>query len=106
MIKDLPIIKCPVCGQEYLPSELFLPEAVFGKQYDITKSDSGEIKFYLGDDPELDEEYICDGCGSKLKVHMNMTFNVEANKEENYSEEYITKINKPKKIKLEENDLF
>ena len=106
MIKDLPKIICPVCGQEYLPSEIFNPNAVFGKQYDIMKSESGEIKFYLGDDPDLDEEYICDGCGTKLKIHMNMTFEVEQSEEKDFEEEYTTKIDKPKKIKLEESELF
>ena len=24
-MKDLVVVKCPVCGQEYLPSEIFLP---------------------------------------------------------------------------------
>ena len=104
-MKDLPKIICPVCGQEYLPSEIFDPEAVFGKQYDITKSESGEIKFYLGDDPDLEEEYICDSCNTKLKITMNMSFDVKQFEEENF-EEYSTKLERPKKIKLDENELF
>ena len=104
-MKDIPKVICPICGQEYLPSEIFNPDAVFGKQRDITKSDSGEIRFYLGDDPDLEEEFICDNCNTKLKINMIMTFNVEPFKEENF-EDYSTKIDKPKKIKLDENELF
>lgn len=106
MIKDLPIITCPICSQQYLPSEVFIPEAVFGKQYDITKSESGEIKFYLGDDPDLEEEFVCDSCLTKLKITMKMTFDIEQFKEEDFDEDYTTSIDKPKKIKLEENELF
>ena len=105
MIKELPKVVCPICNESYLPSEIFDPEAVFGKQYDIVKSENGEIKFYLGDDPDLEEEYICDNCGTKLKIRMNMSFNVEPAVKENY-DDYATKIEKPKKIKLEELDLF
>ena len=105
MLKDLPIIKCPVCGHEYMPSEIFYPDEVFGKQYDITKDDSGCIKFYLGDDPNLDEEFICDSCNSKLKIKMRMSFDVESVKDD-FEEEYVTEIDKPKKLKLKEEELF
>ena len=106
MIKDLPLIKCPICGTQYLPSEVFIPNSVFGKQYDITKTDSGEIKFYLGDDPDLEEEFTCESCLTKLKITMKMSFDIEAFEEENFDEEYVTEIDKPKKIKLDEEALF
>lgn len=102
-MKELVVVKCPICGQEYLPSEIFMPESVFGKQYDITKDESGCIKFYLGDDPDYEEIYVCDSCGSKLKINMKMTFDVEQIDNE---EDYETKINKPKKLNLKEEDLF
>ena len=105
-MKDIPIIKCPVCGRNMLPSEVFLPNSFFGKQSDITRNNSGEIEFYLGDDMDLDEEYVCDSCLSKLKIHANLSFDVEVAAEENYDEDYITPINKPKKIKLAETELF
>lgn len=106
MIKDLPLVKCPVCGTQYLPAEIFMPDSVFGKQYDITKTETGEIKFYLGEDPELEEEFVCDSCLTKLKVTMKMSFDVEAFKEIDFDEEYTTEINKPKKMTLDEETLF
>lgn len=105
-MKDLVTIKCPVCGQNYLPSEVFIPESFFGKQKDITRNASGEIEFYLGDDPDYNEEFVCESCLSKLKIHANLTFNVEVDSGEDFDEEYITKINKPKKLKLDETELF
>lgn len=106
MIKNIYTLRCPVCGQEYLPSEIFSSDAVFGKQYDITKDNEGNIKFYIGDDPDYSEEFVCDSCMSKLKINLKMSFDVEVDKEIDFDEEYETKINKPKKIKLEEEQLF
>ena len=106
MIKDLITLRCPVCNQEYMPSEIFYPDSVFGKQYDITKDNEGNIKFYLGDDPEYDEEFVCESCGSELNVHLKMSFDVELDENKDIEEVYETKINKPKKLKLKEEELF
>ncbi len=105
-MKDLTVIKCPVCGTNYLPSEVFYPESFFGKQQDITRNASGEIEFYLGDDPDYNEEFVCESCLSKLKIHANLIFNIEVDNGENFDEDYSTPINKPKKIKLDETELF
>lgn len=105
-MKDLVVVKCPVCGQEYLPSEIFLPNNFFGKQKDITRNASGEIEFYFGDDPDYDEEFVCESCLSKLKIHANLNFNVIVDSGENFDEDYTTPINKPKKLKLDETELF
>lgn len=104
-MKDITVITCPTCGEEYLPGEIFIPEVFFGRQTEIVKSPAGKIEFYLGSDPNFDEEYICDNCGSKLKIHANLTFNVEAVPDA-FEEEYVTEINKPKKITLKEEPIF
>ena len=41
-----------------------------------------------------------------MKNRSNHTFNVEADNGENFDEDYSTPINKPKKIKLDETELF
>lgn len=104
-MKDLITIKCAVCGEEYLMSEIFIPEPFFGKQTEIIKDSSGHINYYLGTEPDMDEDYVCDNCGSHLKVHANITFDVTAVSDE-FEEEYVTKINKPKKIMLSEDPIF
>lgn len=105
-MKDIVVVRCPVCGTSYLPSEIFYPNEFFGKQKDITRNASGEIEFYLGDDPNYDEEFVCESCLTKLKIHANLNFNVEINSDEDFDEEYSTPINRPKKFKLEEESLF
>ena len=101
-MKDVPIVTCPVCGQEYMMSEIFVPQAFFGKQRQIIKDSAGKIEYYLGSDPDVTEEYICDNCGSKLKITANVSFTVDVVSED-FEEEYITEINKPKKIFMEES---
>ncbi len=104
-MKDLPIICCPKCGQQYLLSEIFMPESFFGKQKEIFKTVDGQIEFYDGTDPDLEEIYTCDNCGTKLKIEAKLSFKVEEAKD-TFEEEYVSKINKPEKIKLNEEELF
>ena len=95
-----PKIICPVCGQEFMPSEIYLPDYFLGRPTEIVKTTSGKIDFYFGQKMDPDEEYICDNCGAHLKIHANISFNVIAeNKDE---EEHVTHFNKFKKVQLEE----
>lgn len=104
-MKDVPIIKCPVCGMEYMPSEVFMPNSFFGKQKDIFRSVDGQIEFYDGDDPELTETFTCEHCGTNLSIEAKLTFKVDELKDD-FNEEYVTKIDKPNKIILDEETLF
>ena len=36
-------IVCPVCGAEYLQSEIFVPDGIIGKPTDIVKNKKGKI---------------------------------------------------------------
>ena len=38
-MNDIEVIKCPVCGREYLPVEIFVPNAFFGEP-DVVKRDT------------------------------------------------------------------
>lgn len=105
MKDNIVVIKCPVCGQEYLPSEIFYPDDLIGHPTEIVKTTSGKVDFFLGQDVNYDEEYMCDNCGSLLNVHANVSYTVDY-KDNKFTEEYISKFTKPKKIVLEETDLF
>ena len=37
------IIKCPFCGAEYLPSEIYIPSDFLPKFEDLTKDENGKI---------------------------------------------------------------
>ena len=67
------IIKCPKCGYQYLPSEIFFPESFLGSAHDVVRNAAGKIIHAAGEDPDLKETYTCDCCGSSFTVEANIT---------------------------------
>lgn len=98
-MEDLKIV-CPVCGHEYLPAEIYLPNDFLGKPTEIIRDDSGHIEFYFGDVMDPDADYICDSCGARMHVHADISFNVITSNSAN--KEHVTYYNKFKKLQLEE----
>ena len=88
-MKDTLIIKCPKCGKEYLPSEIYYPNSFLGKPTSIVKNDEGKIVFYLGDSMDLQEEYEC-SCGCHFTTKASIEFTVEENTSLDFSEEEYT----------------
>lgn len=88
------IIKCCHCGAEYLPAEIFLPNALLGKPRSIEKDLNGKIINYLGNNMNTTETYYCDYCGRKFKVDANIKFFVDS-KTKNFKNTYTTKLSKP-----------
>ena len=100
-----PIIVCPICGQSYLPAEIFMPEDILGKPKEIFKTSSGKVDFYTGKEPDFVEEYICDNCSTHLVIRAKLSFDVQPRENTNISE-HITHFNRQKKNILEEGSLF
>lgn len=98
--KQLITITCPYCGQEYLPSEIYIPNSFLGKATQIFRKTTGKIDTFFGKNMDLKETYICDKCNSKFGVTAKLTFN-SYELDNNFKEEYVSKINK--KLILEEN---
>lgn len=93
MKKETQTIKCPVCGYEYLPSEIFLPDDFTGKQTGIIRDDNGEIIcFSTKEKPCLEQEFVCDHCNSAFKVKAVISYEVKACPEHDFDEDYIVKI--------------
>lgn len=103
MKNEIITIRCPYCGQEYLPSEIYSPEAFFGKPKEVFRNPDGSIDFYIGEDPDYNETYVCDNCNHKLNISAKLFFDIEVCDE---PVDYVSKLEKPKKIKLSEEDLF
>lgn len=68
------IIKCPYCGYEYLPSEIFYPDDFLGKPQDIIKDENGVILGYNGSDMLTSETYVCDKCGKNFAIDATISF--------------------------------
>ena len=41
------VIKCPHCGCEYLPAEVFYPKYLLGKPFNIIRDEEGTILMQL-----------------------------------------------------------
>lgn len=68
-------IKCPYCGWEYLPCELYLPNSFLGKTTNIVKDESGEILAWDEDgNMDLVDDYRCDNCNKKFGVEAEVSF--------------------------------
>ena len=93
-MKNLTIIKCPKCGMEYLPAELFVPAAFFGTPDIIKRDTEGHIIDYLGSGLDTKELYTCDSCNTAFNIECSISFNTTVNEEANFQEEYVTPVSK------------
>lgn len=99
--KDL-VIKCPSCGCEYLPGEIYLPNVLIGQPKDVERDCMGTIITYDGNHMELEETYKCDKCSKSFKVKANISFMASIAKELNFDEEYAQPLY-AERIHLDEN---
>ena len=96
------ILKCPVCGEEYLPGEIFYPKYIIGNPKNIIKNDSGKIEYWEDEDLVNTESYICDKCNTALKFNVNIDYSVEVDNKYNFNEESSTKLFNNERIELKE----
>ena len=96
-------IKCPYCGREYFPSEIYYPNEFFGNPGEIIRDlDTGSILDYTGTDMNLSEEYICDNCGKSFKVTATISFETSIDNDSDFSEDYSMPLFDTKRLTLEE----
>jgi len=86
------IIQCPKCGREYLPAEIFIPSAFFGKPFDVVRDVYGKILDYDGTSVDAIETYTCDKCNTLFQVRAKMTFVVDNTIVGDIDEEYSSPI--------------
>lgn len=94
MIKTgLDTIKCPKCGAEYLPVELFIPNAFFGRPTEIEKDEHGQIVNIIGSTAQTTmDKYICDYCNTPFKVNTKVHFSAKILNDLNFEEDYSTNL--------------
>ena len=90
-LNNIAIIRCPVCGCEYLPSEIYIPSRFFGNPNHVERLDNGKIDFFDGEGMDLEEEYICDHYGACFDVKAVVNFKTSSKLKKQFSEEYSTK---------------
>ena len=67
-------IRCPHCGWEYLPGEIYIPGDFVGQPSNIIKNEEGDVIGFDGDDMITTEEFVCDHCGKRFSVDASITF--------------------------------
>lgn len=103
--RELNVIRCPVCGQEYLAAELFLPDDLLGKPVDIVKTTDGKVDFYLGEKPTLETTYNCDNCFTTFKVKARIQFDTAVETANAFDSTYVSKLKTPLRT-VQEVNLF
>ena len=88
-------IKCPHCGAEYLPGEIYIPGSLTGQPTDVVKDSLGKI-IYVDYEPEekqpdMIESYICDYCNKPFIIEATVTYKArEEAPEKDFSSKYVS----------------
>ena len=93
-IRKTQLIKCPYCGAQYLPGEIFMPGAFIGKPEDIVKDSLGKIlyeDYREGQEPDMVEHFICDICDKPFIIEATITYKTsEEVPEKDFTTEYVS----------------
>lgn len=88
--------KCPHCGAQYLPGEIYMPGALIGQPEDIVKDSLGKIlyeDYAEGKEPAMIERFICDYCDKPFVVEATITYKTTAEEpEKDFSSQYVSLI--------------
>lgn len=77
-------VKCPHCGMEYLPCEIFYPNSLLGVPKNIIKDPLGKIllvEWAEKGEPSPDETFVCENCEHTFVAIANLSFKTEAGPE-------------------------
>lgn len=89
-----PTIKCPHCGCEYLPGEIFMPGSLIGQPEEVIRDSFGKIIYedYIeSKKPDFVEHYICDSCEKPFVVEATVTYRAkEEAPEKDFKSQYVS----------------
>lgn len=86
MTNKIKPIKCPHCGHEYYPAEIFYPEDLIGHPNKIIKSE-GKILYVDDEIYNPEETYICDECGNEFWVKASIVYETLTTSIDTFEEE-------------------
>lgn len=96
------VIKCPKCGAEYLPAEIFFSDKLLGYPKNIIKNKNGKIEYFDGDTMCLTEEYTCDYCECTFIAEAKVVFESSVNICHDFSEDYSVSLYEEERASLTE----
>ena len=90
------LIKCPHCGAEYLPGEVYMPGSLEGKPTDVVKDSLGKILYedYIEKhEPDMFEQFTCEYCEKPFVIEATVTYKtMEEAPEKDFSSQYVSLI--------------
>ena len=90
-----PVIKCPFCGTEYLPGEIYMPGSLIGQPDEIVKDGLGKIIYedYEPEDraPNMIEHFTCESCNKPFIIEATVSYKVkEETPEKDFTTDYVS----------------
>ena len=89
------VIKCPHCGAEYLPGEIFMPGSLIGQPDELVKDSLGKIIYEDYSTPErepaMTEQFVCEYCNKPFVVEATVTYKIQKEApEKDFSTAYVS----------------
>ena len=88
------IIRCPHCGAEYLPGEIYMPGSLIGQPTDLVKDSFGRILYEdypEGKEPDMIEHLECEYCNKPFVIEATVTYKTREEAPENdFSTNYVS----------------
>ena len=89
-----PVIRCPHCGAEYLPGEVYMPGSILGKPDDVVRDSLGKIIYedYVDSrEPNAVEHFTCEYCDKPFIVEATVTYKTrEEEPERDFKSQYVS----------------
>lgn len=94
IIRKTPIIKCPHCGAQYLPGEVYMPGSLIGQPEDLVKDSLGKIiyeDYQPSKEPDMIEHFTCEYCDKPFIVEATITYKTMTEEpEKDFSTQYVS----------------
>ena len=89
-----PVIRCPHCGAEYLPGEIYIPGSITGQPDEVIRDSLGKIiyeDYSELKEPCLVEHFTCENCDRPFVVEATVTYRArEEAPERDFSTKYVS----------------
>lgn len=90
-----PLIKCPHCGSEYLPGEVYMPGSLIGQPDDIVRDSLGKLIYEDYDSPDREpnmiEHFTCEYCNKPFIVEATISYKTREEAPENdFTTKYVS----------------
>ena len=82
-----PLIRCPHCGAEYLPGEIYMPCSLIGQPDEVVRDSLGKIIYEDYDtpdrEPNTEEHFVCEYCEKPFIIEAIITYKTKEEATEN-----------------------